>query len=228
MSWDGFCKSPIAGLRLYLPTEQCWNFRTIFGRRARNRVGIGLSYRPARTQICKRLKNPRIDFKDRFCQATLAGGIDSLKMGNGDTQNMRGYRGGVCCFISTWENYCEYFMQHSLETLYIHSKTVTRAPKTQSTFFLWARVYWPFLCFCRLFCILDSNPESCRSKQVRVQFSHPYLISSRKVLENVQLWAVCELKYITELGIAGHRNRGCWASASRLMPLASALQLLQS
>jgi hypothetical protein len=35
----------------------------------------------------------------------------------------------------------------------------------------WARVCWPLLCLCRPFCIfktcLDSNPESCRSKQAR-------------------------------------------------------------
>ncbi len=39
------------------------------------------------------------------------------------------------------------------------------------------RVCWPLLCSCRLFCIfeicLDSNPESCRSKQARYQISHP-------------------------------------------------------
>jgi hypothetical protein len=36
---------------------------------------------------------------------------------------------------------------------------------------------WPLLCFCRPFCIfgkcLNSNPESCRSKQVPYQLSHP-------------------------------------------------------
>ncbi len=36
---------------------------------------------------------------------------------------------------------------------------------------------WPLLRLCRPFCIfercLDSNPESCRSKQVRYQLSHP-------------------------------------------------------
>ncbi len=36
---------------------------------------------------------------------------------------------------------------------------------------------WPLLCLCHPFCIfercLDSNPESCRSKQARYQLSHP-------------------------------------------------------
>jgi hypothetical protein len=40
-----------------------------------------------------------------------------------------------------------------------------------------ARVCRPFLCFCRPICIfescLDSNPESCRSKQASYQLSHP-------------------------------------------------------
>ncbi len=44
-------------------------------------------------------------------------------------------------------------------------------------FFWWARVCWPLLCLCRPFCIfercLDSDPESCRSKQARCQHSHP-------------------------------------------------------
>ncbi len=44
-------------------------------------------------------------------------------------------------------------------------------------FFWRARVCWSLLCFCRPFCIfercLDSNPESCRSKQARYQLSHP-------------------------------------------------------
>jgi hypothetical protein len=44
-------------------------------------------------------------------------------------------------------------------------------------FFWLARVCWPLLCLCRPFCIvercLDSNPESCRSKQARYQLSHP-------------------------------------------------------
>jgi hypothetical protein len=37
-------------------------------------------------------------------------------------------------------------------------------------------VGWPLFCLCCLFCIfercLDSNPESCRSKQVHYQLSH--------------------------------------------------------
>jgi hypothetical protein len=47
-------------------------------------------------------------------------------------------------------------------------------------FFWRARVCWSLLCLtgmCHPFCIfercLDSNPESCRSKQARYQFSHP-------------------------------------------------------
>ncbi len=45
-------------------------------------------------------------------------------------------------------------------------------------FFFWqARMCWPLLCLCGPFCIfercLDSNPESCRSKQARYQLSHP-------------------------------------------------------
>ncbi len=36
---------------------------------------------------------------------------------------------------------------------------------------------WPLLCLCRAFCIfercLDSNPETCRSKQRRYQLRHP-------------------------------------------------------
>ncbi len=44
-----------------------------------------------------------------------------------------------------------------------------------------ARVCWPRLCLCRPFCIfgscLESNPESCRSKQVRCQLSHPSLLT---------------------------------------------------
>ena len=40
-----------------------------------------------------------------------------------------------------------------------------------------ARVYWPLICSCRLFYIvercLDSNPESCHSKQARYQLSPP-------------------------------------------------------
>ncbi len=40
-----------------------------------------------------------------------------------------------------------------------------------------ARACLPLLCLCRSFCIcercLDSNPESCRSKQERYQLSHP-------------------------------------------------------
>jgi len=44
-------------------------------------------------------------------------------------------------------------------------------------FFWRARVCWPFLCLCRLFCnfgrCLDLNPESCRSKQARYQLSLP-------------------------------------------------------
>ncbi len=45
-------------------------------------------------------------------------------------------------------------------------------------YFFWqATVCWPLLCLCRPFCIfergLDSNPESCRSKQERYQLSHP-------------------------------------------------------
>jgi hypothetical protein len=42
--------------------------------------------------------------------------------------------------------------------------------------FWWAIMCWPLLCLCRPFCIfercLDSNPESCRSKQVRYELSH--------------------------------------------------------
>jgi hypothetical protein len=42
---------------------------------------------------------------------------------------------------------------------------------------LFLYIFWPILCLCRTFCIfercLDSNPESCRSKQVRYQLSHP-------------------------------------------------------
>jgi hypothetical protein len=47
-------------------------------------------------------------------------------------------------------------------------------------------VCWPLLCLCRPFCIfvicLDSNPESCRSKQVRYQLSHPSPILSHPSL----------------------------------------------
>ncbi len=44
-------------------------------------------------------------------------------------------------------------------------------------FFWQARMCWPLLCLCRPFCILerclDSNPESCRSKQARYQLASP-------------------------------------------------------
>ncbi len=43
-----------------------------------------------------------------------------------------------------------------------------------------SRVCWPLLCLCRRVCIfercLDSNTESCRSKQARYQFTHPPLL----------------------------------------------------
>jgi hypothetical protein len=46
-----------------------------------------------------------------------------------------------------------------------------------ATFFRWARVRWPLICFFRPFCIFeifpDLNPERCRSKQARCQLSHP-------------------------------------------------------
>jgi hypothetical protein len=40
-----------------------------------------------------------------------------------------------------------------------------------------AIVCWPLLCLCRPFCIfekcLDSNPETCSSRQARYKLSHP-------------------------------------------------------
>ncbi len=44
------------------------------------------------------------------------------------------------------------------------------------SYFWRARVCWPLLCLCCPFCIfercLDSNPESCRSKQALPTYSH--------------------------------------------------------
>jgi hypothetical protein len=46
---------------------------------ARNRVGIGLSYRPARARIFKLLRSPRIDSKESILPAySLAGRYDNL------------------------------------------------------------------------------------------------------------------------------------------------------
>jgi hypothetical protein len=39
---------------------------------ARNRVGIELSYRPARARICKRLRRPGIDSEDSIPPAYVA------------------------------------------------------------------------------------------------------------------------------------------------------------
>ncbi len=41
--------------------------------------------------------------------------------------------------------------------------------------FCWTWVCWPLLCLCCPFCIfcLDSNPESCRSRQAGYRLSHP-------------------------------------------------------
>jgi hypothetical protein len=39
---------------------------------ARNQVGIGLSYQPARARICKRLRGPGIDFQESISPAYVA------------------------------------------------------------------------------------------------------------------------------------------------------------
>ncbi len=73
-----------------------------------------------------------------------------------------------------------------------HSKFVQGGPPVASklffpsfcVFFWQARVCWTLLCLCRPFCIfgrcLDSNPETCRSKQVRY-----YTVASRCKLYRV-------------------------------------------
>ncbi len=70
----------------------------------------------------------------------------------------------------------------------VRFSTISSAPRAASTYtlmlmysfciFFWrARVCWPLHCLCRPFCIfercLDTNLESCRSKQARYQLSHP-------------------------------------------------------
>ncbi len=61
--------------------------------------------------------------------------------------------------------------------LYRPAAAPARLHWTKSTKQIIHLVYWPLLCLCRPFCIfercLDSNPESCRSKQARYQLSHP-------------------------------------------------------
>jgi hypothetical protein len=54
----------------------------------------------------------------------------------------------------------------------------SRPPKIFILYIFWrVTVCWQLLCICRSFCIfercLDSNPESCRSKQARHQLSNP-------------------------------------------------------
>jgi hypothetical protein len=63
----------------------------------------------------------------------------------------------------------------------IHLPDLQKSPHASqdtSWYIFWrAKVCWPLLCLCRPFCIfercLDSNPESCRSKQARYELSNP-------------------------------------------------------
>jgi hypothetical protein len=64
----------------WLMSVLCWNFRTLYGVGARNRVGLGLSYRPARAQILELLRSPGTDPKKSIPPAYVAwqGWYDNL------------------------------------------------------------------------------------------------------------------------------------------------------
>jgi hypothetical protein len=80
---------------------------------------------------------------------------------------------------SNWTFHKNIILPYNLSNIFNH--TVSKIWLTLILFFVYflrrARVRWPFLCLCRPFCIsercLDSNTESCRSKQVRYQLSRP-------------------------------------------------------
>ncbi len=79
-------------------------------------------------------------------------------------------------------------------------------------FFLRSRVWWPLLCLWRPFCIfekcLDSNPERCRSKQVRYQLSsHPSPLLGHPS-PYALLYSYCTYEYNPQE--EGNWSRNCW------------------
>ncbi len=80
-----------------------------------------------------------------------------------------------------WENHKPFFTVYSYRRtslFFLHVVTKRKVPLTEriTEKYWWARVFWPLLWIYHPFCILkrclDSNPDSCCSKQARYQLRH--------------------------------------------------------